>query len=328
MNDIEDIRHQKSISKVSRFLSYLKANSFRFPSLYSKKYFTWKISENPFGNSFCNLRNVDGIPVAHASITAKPINTTLCLGSVCAELGDTHTHPNYQKQGHFGAVGMKVINQFDSENNNEPFIFGIPNQNAVHGWQSRCNCGLLDSIDLFELSLKKIIKVWAKKKCKIIKIERDNEIRDFIDEIWSKSYKKEVSLYKKDSSWWSWRYNKCPENYEYFGIYSDDKEPRAYLIAKFTNKFFLRYIDICDIVGVNEDSEIELLNDFLSQTQKSLSMIKIWSTKSSLMYPWLINNGFRINRKINFVLYKNKAYKKYCDNFVKFDISLGDTDNV
>ncbi|EKR74401.1 hypothetical protein LEP1GSC041_1941 [Leptospira noguchii str. 2006001870] len=309
-------------------MSYVKASSWRFPTLYKENYFAWKIQKNPFGNSFCYLRYVDKIAAAHSSITAKPLNPDLGFGTACAELGDTHTHPNFQNQGHFGAVGLQVIQEFDAAQKNEAVIFGIPNENAVRGWQTRCNCELLDSLNVSEFFLNKRLNFPFGKTSTLQKINSPNEIKKCINEIWLKTYKSKRSLYKKDSNWWEWRYNQCPEKYDFFALFSKEGVLKSYLIAKFTRNFIFSHIDICDIVGIDEDSELVIFDNFLNKFRKSFSKTRVWAKQDSRLHSVLLDAGFNLNRKINFVIYKNKVLQNFTNNKINFELALGDTDNA
>ncbi|MDB9757235.1 hypothetical protein OAB62_06120, partial [Pseudomonadales bacterium] len=244
------------------FLSFLKIFDFTFPSLYSERYFEWKISHNPFGRSFCYLRFVEDEPVALASITAKPLNGNLGLGGFLAELGDTHTHPNFQKQGHFGQVGSQVIADFNKYSNDTALIFGIPNENAVHGWQSRCGCQLLDSLNIIEYALKHTFSYRIPFTSRLKELTSDINAMKLVDLVWQNSYKKRIALVQKDSVWWKWRYGQSTESYRTFSLRSDKQCENVYLVAKISYKSIFSYIDICDIVGETEDLELDMLKEF------------------------------------------------------------------
>jgi len=321
-------RYDKSLSEIIKFLSFLNITSWTFPTLYTEKYFDWKIKDNPFRKSFCYLRFVGNNPVAHLSITAKPLNENLDIGSGLGELGDSHTHPDFQKQGHFGELGNQVIKEFSAIYNEDAFIYGIPNENSVHGYLSRCNCELLEYLNIGEYILDKKFKYQLDFPTNLSELKSDSEIDMIFNSVWNISYKRKLTLIKKDSNWWNWRYKLSSEQYKIFSIKLNDDYKKVYLIAKIRTKYFFSNIDICDIFGETEELELEMLNLFLIKFNSPLNRIRIWSKKNTKITELLIKKGFRFIRKINFILYRNLAYQVVRNKNFDFAIDLGDTDNV
>ncbi|MBP7507942.1 MAG: hypothetical protein KA807_08980 [Prolixibacteraceae bacterium] len=326
MEKMRNIKITDSMEDVVNYLSYLKVANWNFPTLYTLDYFKWKIIKNPFLGSLCYLRYVNDVPASHVSITSKPINDELGISAHCGELGDTHTHPAYQKQGHFGVIGTAAIADFQKQFPGA-FVFGIPNENAVHGWQSRCNCELLNSLNIEEYSMNVLLK--RKISQSLTKYNVNNEkVKDLIDHIWQKTYKRKCSLYKKDYKWIEWRYKNSSEKYNIYFSRGASKSVEAYIIAKITKKYFFTHFQICDIVGLDHDAEIIIFDNFIKQYVSSFSKITIWSSKETGLNAYLVSKRFNVNRKINFVCNKNEAYEQYLLLKEKLIISLGDTDNV
>ena len=319
---------EKDQEGVVNFLSFLNASDFSFPTLYSKKYFEWKVRHNPYGESFCYLRYVAKDPVAMASITAKPLNEDLGLGVFLAELGDTHTHPHFQRQGHFGEIGTQVINDFNMKSNNTALIFGIPNDNAVHGWQSRCGCKLLENLRIFEYSSRRSLASGIKFWSNLEELSSAEEVKTLVDSVWERSYKSQISLVKKDSDWWMWRYNQATESYRTFALLGDGVRKRVYLIAKISRKFVFSKVEICDVVGETERLELEMLEAFITRFRSPFAKFRIWTKAGSQQNLLLEKCGFRFTRKINFVLFQNEGYRNLCEKDLDFTLDLGDTDNV
>lgn len=310
MKKINNQKVGNSQKEAVNFLSFLKNFDFTFPSLYSEKYFEWKISQNPFGRSFFYLRYVEDEPVAIASITAKPLNENLKLGAFLAELGDTHTHPNFQKQGHFGQVGTQVITDFNKYSNNTALIFGIPNDNAVHGWQSRCGCKLMDSLNIHEYALKRIFPNRFNFKSRLKELTSDKNVIKLVDSVWDGSYKNKIALVQKDSVWWNWRYGQSTESYRTFSLRYGDRFENVYLVAKISNKSIFSSIDICDIVGETEDLELDILKEFIEKFRSPLRKIRIWTKAGSNANFLLEKYNFSFSRNINFVLFKKSWLRR------------------
>ncbi len=328
MNRTSNQKVEPNQKDAVNFLSFLKISNFTFPSLYSKNYFKWKISNNPFGESFCYLRYVEDKPAALASITAKPLNKNLELGKFLAELGDTHTHPNFQKQGHFGQVGSQVIDDFNKQSNETALIFGIPNENAVHGWQSRCGCKLLDSLNIAEYTLKNKLFFQIHLTSKLKELTSDIKTVTIVDLVWQKSYKNQIALIQKDSNWWKWRYDQSTESYRTFSLSHNDKFDNVYLVAKVSYKSIFSCIDICDIVGETEGLELDILEEFIKKFRSPFRKIRIWAKADGKVNLLLDQYKFSFSRKINFVLFKNLGYEALYKKRLNFTLDLGDTDNA
>ncbi|MCG9875821.1 MAG: hypothetical protein MH321_13675 [Leptospiraceae bacterium] len=310
------------------FLSFLKMGNWTFPSLYSRNYFSWKLKQNPFEVSFGALRYVDNSDVAHTSIVSKPLNPRINLGITCGELGDSHTHPDFQKQGHFGEIGSFVINQYSDKFNGKAFIYGIPNDNAVRGWQTRCKCELLTEVGIYEYSLSWKFSFPSFKNIKLRIIENKSEILSLVNKLWQNSYKNKISLIEKSEKWVIWRYLNSTESYSILSLEDDQfRDSSAYMIAKISKKFFFTNIDICDVIGTKVDDELLIIKKMLSKYKSFFVRIRIWAYTETLVEKLLLKSKFKKVKKVNIIVFKNDSLINFKNNKIDLHISLGDTDN-
>ena len=246
--EVSIVRYNTDFKPVVEFLSYLRVANRTFPTLYTEPYFKWKIENNPFGKSACCLRYQGEVAVSHCSVTAKPLNLWLDAGVGCAEMGDTHTHPQYQKRGHFGALGSHAIKVFDqSIPHGSKLIYGFPNENALPGWVRHCNCELYQQRSIVELTRNMLrSKSSVLKECIRRVLHRgreavgqfslctdENRTIQEITELWVRTGNKENYLINKDGAWWAWRYKESSEAYRTYAWKENHSAPAsAYIILK------------------------------------------------------------------------------------------------
>ena len=344
--DIVTNKSVDDLKKVSNFLSYLSLPTDIFPTLYSYEYFRWKIGSNPFGKSACYIRYKDGEPAAHCSITAKPLNPYLGIGAGCGELGDTHTHPNFRRQGHFGEIGSHTIRCFDqSEPVGEKLIYGLPNDQALPGWIRRAGCDEFSKMNVWELkrspwksplaSLKSLFSsIFDKSVPSTYILSKSTDrirIKNEIDQLWSSAIEKESYLLQKDGNWWLWRYENNTETYQTFILRDENNHySSAYIVAKIgwqrIKKFKIRYIQICEIFSSKPLYSEYALKLFMKTVSKPLDTVFIWTQNGTALAKLALKYGFVKQRDVPIVFAKNSAYDQLANNNALIRFSLGDSD--
>ena len=225
-------------------------------------------------------------------------------------------------------MGSQVIEDSNKISNNTSLMFGMPIENAVHGWQTRCGCELLDSLNIIEYTLKRGLSFQIHLSSKLSELTSDIDTMKLVDLVWQNSYKNKTALVQKDSCWWKWRYDQCSENYRTFSVGDSYKTEDVYSVAKFCNKSIFSDIDICDIVRKTEELELDILNEFIMRFGFSLRKIRIWAKAGGKANLLLEKYRFSFSRKINFVLFKNIGHKALYQKRLNFALDLGDTDNT
>ena len=336
-------QYRSNFKPVVDFLSYLKKSTRIFSTLYTDPYFHWKITSNPFGESACFLRYQGEVAVSHCSVTAKPLNLWLDAGVGCAEMGDTHTHPRYQKRGHFGALGSHAIKAFDqSIPHGSKLIYGFPNENALPGWVRHCNCELYQQGNIVELTRNMLrSKSSVLKECIHWVLGRRREaIGQFslctdehrtiqeITELWGRTGNKENHLINKDGAWWAWRYKESSEAYRTYAWKENHSAPvSAYIILK-VQWYRLRYLQICDILAVSEADRFEAFQEFIRTMVLPIDIVQIWVQTSTTLAEIAVREGFVKRRDIVFFFYKNEAYARLFKQKKYLLLALGDSDNA
>jgi hypothetical protein len=341
--DTENVRYSDQFDQVVKFFGYMKAKRRTFPSLYTEEYFIWKVRNNPFGKSACYIRYRNEIPVSHCSITAKPLNPELGAGYGCGELGDTHTHPGHMKQGNFGALGSRVIRDFDSEGDvpGERLIYGLPNENALPGWIRHCDCELDPDLGIVEYERGAFLSPGATAKKFIgwgmAKIRRriaqysvcpNNDLtRAEIDEMWAQTHERKHYIIQKDGLWWAWRYRDSTEKYKTHALREASGKATAFVISKISWAG-IRVVQICDVFTRREGERIPALGEFIKTVLLPTDKVIVWAQEATGCPETLVDLGFTKKRDIMVVFYKNKAHRqlKERDGFV--NLSLGDSDNA
>jgi GNAT superfamily N-acetyltransferase len=328
---------------VVEFLSYLRIPKGLFPTLYSEPYFQWKIAANPFGESACYLRRQDGVPVAHCSITAKPINPLLGVGSGCGELGDTHTHPSFRKQGHFGALGSHVIQEFPRlKPSSEKLIYGLPNNLALPGWTRRCNCEVFQELGVIELELctlkaplaaARIGWDWAVRGIRPMP-ERFHLCTDDcrtsaeIDRLWSEAREKDAYLLEKDGSWWRWRYGSSTERYLTYAIRERHEDRlQAYVVVKMGWRP-LRYVQLCDIFGQTPELIVRAFQLFMQSMVLPTDTVVFWAQTGTELADKAMRQGFVKKRDVPVIFFRNDSYERLRKSGQRIRLALGDSDNA
>lgn len=340
-------RYTEDFKSVVKFLSYLKLSNV-FPMLYSESYFKWKIAANPFGQSACYLRRPGGISASHCSITAKPINPWLGIGAGCGELGDTHTHPSFQKQGHFGALGSHVIQDFEqSEPRGEKLIYGLPNDLALPGWTRRCGCDIFEEMSMIELersvnrtplSVARAAFTWALQSMRpfytrLYLCTDDTRTAAEIDKLWSEACDKETYLLKKDDAWWRWRYACSTENYETYALRETPSgRIQAYVVVKVSRRSLrygrLRKIHLCEIFGETSERAVEAFKLFVKTLTPPFDTLMLWTQTGTRLADVAMRLGFVKRRDIPIIFFRNRAFKQLRNRGIRIQFSLGDSDNA
>ena len=339
-------RYTDHFRPVVEFLSYQRNHIREFPTLYTDEYFQWKIADNPFGLSACYLRHQDGRAVSHSSATSKPINPILGVGVEGGELGDTHTYPDFQRQGHFSALGNFLINDFSqSRHNGSKLIYTFPNEQAIIPYTRHCGCEIYHRVTIDQLLWKpwKSIFAAARSGFHTVKrgiIERSEQLhlcgdiektKSDIDELWQDAVQKENYLIIKDGEWWKWRYIKSSEKYLTY-TYRKNRANHllAYIVIKETPcsvKFF-RCIQICELFGITEALMIEAFNIFMRTMIWSKHTVILWVHPNTALSEAAYRFGFYKTKSIPILFVKNESYRNLSRRNARLLVALGDSDRA
>lgn len=324
-------RYSADVGSVVSFLGYTGS------PLYSREYFNWKIANNPFGGAAAYLRFRDGVPAAHCSITAKPANEHFLPGSTLGELGDTHTNPGFQRQGHFAALGAFVIDDFQRSGGERPaLIYGLPNEQALPGWTRSIGCQVYDTLGLVEMvrspssgmhparilaSFGRFLSGSRRFDQKVL-----NPLDD-VDQIWA-ACDRSRWLVRKNGEWVNWRYLSSPGDYEVHVLRDAAGDARAWVATKTTKTGvrFGRRVDICDIVGRTVADEAAALAAYVTLAPRIGDLVSGWFQPDGDTLRLLRRLGFRIIRTIPVIFADNEAFAAArAQPIPRFSLGDGDT---
>jgi hypothetical protein len=325
-------RYAADVQPVAAFLSYLE-RSRSIPSLYSARYFDWKISRNPFGPAAAYLRFRGESPAALCSITAKPVNAGL-TGRALAELGDTHTHPSFQRQGHFGVLGRHVIEEYDRASGGAALLYGLPNDQALPGWTRHCGCEVFDRMAVRERWLMPAGRLVhygralsGRSPLELRAVTDPQHGASVIDEIWRAA--PQPTLILKDSAWWKWRYVDTVEPYRTHVAYEHGSVVGWCVARRSRSRVPGRgHVWICDVVATTPETEVRMLSALVTAAAGPLDTTIVWTQAGTALDDAAARLGFVTRRDVPVFFAVNEPYRRLKAVAAPLRLSLGDTDNA
>ncbi len=325
-------KYADDMSAVSGFLSYLPRSA-AFSSLYTPPYFAWTIARNPFGPSAAFLRMRDGQAAAHCSVTAKPANAALLGGVHLAELGDTHTHPDFQRQGHFGILGRHTIEDFARAVGQPSLIYGLPNDNALPGWLRHCGCEVFEPMQVREM----LRPIWRQPLSRLsfggggVHLERVVETAAAsraIDALWPR-IALNGWLVEKSAAWWQWRYVASTQQYTTYLIHVDGAVAGWAVTHRTVSRWpLVGRTAVCDLVATTPAIEAEALRHLLSRVIGPFDFVTMWGQRGTVLDAAAIEAGFVPVRDVPVIFAKNSSWPLLESAAAPLRLSLGDTDNI
>ena len=327
------VRLDVDCSSSAAFLSYLRS-SIVGQSWYSNEYFNWKISTNPYQDSASYLRVCADRAAAHCSIVSKPPNPIACGTSRLAELGDTHTHPEFQKQGHFASLGRYVIDDYSSRAEcRGALIYGLPNEAALPGWTRSIGCRQLDHLRIDEMrwlpsrGLPSLMSAYLQRQSH--HLVPTSDAVSVADQIWP-LIERRGSLVRKDGEWWRWRYATSVDSYQTYILASrKDGETAGWLVLRElpTRVLGVRRIAVCDIVTRGDDTDLAAISLVL-RLAWPLRVVSIWWDCDGSQRGRLEAMGFRHHRPVPVIFADNEAFRELFRNRTPLRLSMGDSDVI
>jgi hypothetical protein len=318
--------------------------------------FHWKIAKNCHGKGIINLIK-DGETIASTTtITPKKL---IFNGSetLAAEIGDTYTGPNYQRQGMF----VQLINQTrqDAESRSIEFIYGTPNHQSLPGYQKKANFEQLQRLDVRALNFPLNLKPQLQKKLHWLLAEAANLI--YRIPLWlyvqlvrlsSGSAKYAIaeetqmppgwaSFWKQASAPYSfildrseesltWRFFDSPYRYHFCSVKNRNSELCGYFVYRLAEDEGLSRLVLADFLFLpNEMSAFKaslgyLLRKSLTFDTESLS---VWCVKDSKYYDILRRLLFLDRSNIPVICYRNKIFQALSD-CRSWHFTVSDSDNI
>lgn len=319
-------------------------------------YFNWKLRSNPVKKGICAIVESDKKTVGMASITPKKMLFQKKLFTT-AEIGDTFTHPDFQRKGIFSQVVNKV--RSISENENINFIYGTPNTNSLPGYKKKLNFDVLRSVDvknfvypinflnilqkkikskLIILPLSFILKQLFEFKNYFFKPKLNNtvffeEIEVFpkiIDDLFKDLNLNYDFLTNRNSEYLNWRFINNPDKYKCFLAKNEDKIIGYIVLKRGTwSELSVGYIADLFVFDENEVNYFKYLINFAITyfKNKKYDMISIWLQTGPLS-KILKKYGYLSFKDIPIICYKNNVGNKFLNSNYNWYFTLADSDNI
>jgi GNAT superfamily N-acetyltransferase len=324
-------------------------------------YWQWEFKGNPKG--FYTILAKDGNSIiGHLASVNREIKVGEEESLASLEVEGV-THPDYQRQGIFVALGQKLLDHLKKEN--KLLVYGFPNYNALPGHR-KLGCTeimtlniLIRPVDFKRISEKTasngILRFFLKVGGQIafnlfyrpkaiplregVVIKVINEFDSRFDEFWNDEKSQYEIILKRDSEYLKWRYSD-PPNKDY-KIYIAEKEGRilTWMVVRTMDKFGLKNGAIVDILSRPDckDVMINMLGiierDFI---REKVDLIACSVPKWSGYHKILRKSGFiscpkRLNPKEEaFIIYplSSELDREYLSKASNWYITWGDTDVV
>jgi hypothetical protein len=324
-------------------------------------YWIWEFKNNPKGFKTLLATDENAI-VGHLSA----LNREVIIGDreIPASMEvEGVTHPKYQRQGIFVALGRKLLS--DMEKEGVALVYGFPNENALPGHRK------LHCIELFTLHImirplnfkniskmrfsNKILGSLAKfagklafgilyrpKKPQIregVKIKTISKFDRRFDDFWNKVKENQNIILKRDSTYLNWRYTQCPEKQYKIYIAERNNELLAWVVVRVLKRFGLNNGAIVDMMGRHnhEDTVHALIQKAVEDFKQIDVDLVACSVPNSNSYDKILKKcGFTtcpesLNpKKEAFIIYplSTKLNMNLVKNAANWYITWGDTDVV
>ena len=319
------------------------------------EYYRWKLRANPSGRGLLNVADDGGRVVGITTITPKQ----LCLrGKVTlgAEIGDTFTHPDYQRQGMFST--LVDLTRGEALTAGLEFVYGTPNDQSRPGYEKKLNFAQVPSAQVFmyvrPLNVGAVLSVhlgkpvMAKVLAPIVSIAletvyrfRSTETRDFnvalasefpedVVELWRNCSSKHGWILKRDKEYLDWRFVRNPDRYTIW-LASREIGTAGYLVAREGLFGKLRVGYLADFL-VYEDSP-RVFQGLLFAAATSLrsagvDFLAAWAVKGSLYQRILARAGFLQFKPVPIICYKNDVGLQFIQGRDKWHFTMADSDNI
>jgi GNAT superfamily N-acetyltransferase len=347
---VSRLAEPKDIAAVSRFRTTL----FEYdPGWRSRgpEYYRWKYFENPYSNGELWITEYGGQIVGMIGMTPKH----MILGNKPvsgAEIGDTFTHPDFQRKGIF--TRLLRLSDRSIKDKGIDFIYGTPNALALPGYIRKHNyviaplktvnlMKVLDARKLFGVPLvgavfNTVLKlVWRRgvveKKIANITIDVALKFPPLVNDLWQAVSEDYSVAIIRNRQYLTWRYVTSPDPYLILVAHDNDpqsKEIKGFLVAVQARYKQYSTYRIADYLTTRDDGNTfrALLSYLVSQANEDGAVaISATSIKGNYYYRILRKMGFIPRNNITVICDNpDEIIKPYAGKIRHF--TLGDSDNI
>lgn len=329
----------------------------------SKEYYKWKIHDNPYSAGHIYLEFINGIITGSASITPKKIAVS-GKRLLCAEIGDTFTHPDYRKRGIFSKA-VKNCTEY-AITVNADFIYGTPNNESLPGYQMKLGyppCPFakvkfmhkyfrakplerdfkrkldvkylslfLSHVYFHYLSICSSMRKKDRPRASLSsKIEPIMKFDEKVDGLWGAPREDYAFFTIRDKTYLNWRFFLNPDDYVIL-IAKNNASIMGYIVLKISKNDDSCIGSICDFVTYQD--RIDVFKDLLSVAENifqdsHVDFIRLLCSSNSPYFEALRDFGYLVKKDRPIIVYSGTDVGKqiYGTN-KKWHFTLADADNV
>jgi len=319
-------------------------------------YYKWKLFGNPYHNGVAMVVENDKNIAGMATITPKSF---LISSDVIksAEIGDTFTHPEYQRLGIFSTL-VNNVREHALSNSNIEFLYGTPNENSLPGYEIKLNFPPIASAKIynyvFPVNVRQVVKrrfsnplsiiiitslmvlyvnalrLLFKRKPLDYKIKEVSEISTEMGDLW-KYLKNEYDILNiRDKKYLIWRFINNPDTYRVFNVFKESNII-GYFILKEGVWNGLNVCYLADYLFIpGHEAGIQYVVDWILDYSKknNSDLISCWSPSISPFMQIIKKAGFIRYKKIPIICYLNDLGKKIVSSDFRIYFTMADSDNI
>ena len=319
-------------------------------------YYKWKLFENPIDDGAAVVVEKDSKVAGMASITSKSFSIN-SKSVKSAEIGDTFTHPKYQRLGIFSTL-VNNIREYAVSDLKIKFLYGTPNEKSLPGYELKLNFHQIQSANTYNyvlpLKIKKVVKkytdnsitshilltlftlyiktlnLFLRTKGTGYYIHETDEITEEMGSLWEYSVKDYDIINIRNEQYIKWRFINNPDLYKIYTVFNKDV-----LIGYFVLKegvwnglkvnYLADYIFIPGqrsgiIYAIKWIIEYSLINDF--------DLLSCWASNIRPLKNVLLLTGFLRYKKVPIICYSNEFGEKLINKSYKVYFTMADSDNI
>jgi GNAT superfamily N-acetyltransferase len=293
--------------------------------------------------------------VGTASFTPKRLK----IGSQmpgAAEIGDTYTHPAYQRRGIFSTL-VQSVKQDALDNHDIEFIYGTPNQESLPGYETKLNfpripglqvVNMVRPLKIERVALGRFGSVWRakvvamgmrfvyaawyrpRKPFSAIQVAEVESFPPEINLLWSAVADAYDVIMVRDSTYLEWRFGGNPDEYAIVIMY-DSQQVIGYVITKPGLWKGLKVLYIADYLTLPERKaafDVALFAILKHAQSQEMDMISCWSVGTSEYAQVLKEHGFLRFRDVPIICYANELGTRVINTDYKWHFTMADSDNI
>lgn len=346
----------EDLPRISQFRKAFTNTEGSFRRSCEAEYYEWKCCRNPMQPGEIWLAE-DGEKIV-GTTTLTPKRMRILGKIVCgAEIGDTFTHPDYQRQGIFSTLVERT--RREGLNNRISFIYGTPNEQSLPGYEKKCAFAQVPSACitnvvrpvnirhvlealirprllasptslLLSAAYAILFKVGRDKRNESIHVSKVDSFPNSMEILCEQASKSHDVILVRDSIYLEWRFITNQDGYTIM-IAKDEKSILGYLVTKIGSWRNLTVGYIADFMTLRDDSRTfrSLLVEALNSLQnRKVDMVSCWVTRRSFYERVLRKAGFLPYKTIPIICYKNELGNQVLGGHYNWHFTMADSDNI